>query len=406
MQRVIFLNRYFFPDHSATSQILSELAFALASAECEVHVITSRQLYEQANSHLPAEEIVDAVAIHRVPTTNFGRSGLLGRSIDYLSFFFSVRHALASIVSANDIVIAKTDPPLLSLAVMSVVRRRRAHLINWLQDLYPEVAIASGIRWLKGPIGRVLLYLRDRSLTAAHANVVVGQRMAERLALRNIPHELIHFIPNFSPDDRVSPIPASENPMREDWDLNGRFVVGYSGNLGRVHEIQTILDAAVQLRNDRRIIFLCIGGGRLFELLIRSVTQQGLQEKFLFRPYQDQELLKYSLSVPAVHWISLRPEFEGLVVPSKLYGIAAAGRPILAVMDKNGEIAALVRDHRCGIVIAPGDSQGMAASLTELANNPALCAEMGARARAMLDEHFTKSHAVRLWQQLLNQACS
>ena len=401
MAKVIFLNRYFFPDHSATSQVVSAIAFALAAAGHDVHVITSQQLYDEPNTWLAPQEVVSAVKIHRVRTTRFGRASLLGRSIDYISFFFSVRRALASIAAANDIVIAKTDPPLLSPAVLSVVKRRRARLVNWLQDFYPEIAIASGMHWLKGPIGGTLSFLRDRSLRAACANVVVGELMAERLVSRHVRRETIHFIPNFAVDDEIVPVAATDNPLRGDWGLGGKFVIGYSGNLGRVHGFQTILDAAEQLRNEPRIVFLCIGGGRLFDVLVRSVGERQLQDKFVFRPYQDRATLKYSLSAPDVHWISLRPEFEGLVVPSKVYGIAAAGRPIIAITAKSGEIARLVRTHRCGIVVEPGDAHRLAATLVELMDNPSLCAEMGNRARAMLEKNYTRARAFELWQQLL-----
>jgi len=401
MAKVIFLNRYFFPDHSATSQLLSAIAFALAAVGHDVHVITSQQLYDEPNTRLPPEEMASAVKIHRVRTTRFGRTSLLGRSIDYVAFFFSVRRILTFLASANDIVIAKTDPPLLSLAVLPVVKRRGARLVNWLQDLYPEIAIASGMYWLRGPIGGGLAFLRDRSLKAACANVVVGALMAERLVSKQVRRETIHLIPNFAIDDEIVPVSAADNPLRRDWELGDKFVIGYSGNLGRVHEFQTILDAAEHLRNEPRIVFLCVGGGRLFDVLARSVGERKLEDKFVFRPYQDRATLKYSLSAPDVHWISLRPEFEGLVVPSKVYGIAAAGRPIIAITAKSGEIARLVHTHRCGIVVEPGDAQRLAATLSELMVNPSLCAEMGSRARTMLEKNYTRAHAFELWQQLL-----
>ena len=404
MPKVIFLNRYFFPDHSATSQILSDLAFALAADGREIHVITSRQSYDRPDLGLPAEDTAGGVAIHRVSTTNFGRSRLLGRSIDYISFYLAVRRKLASLARAGDIVVAKTDPPLLSLAVLPVVRRRRARLINWLQDLYPEVAMASGIRWLRGPVGAALLAWRDRSLKAACANVVVGKRMAEHLTARQIPAQTIRLIPNFADGGEILPVAAADNPLRKAWGLADKFVVGYSGNLGRVHEYRTVLDAATQLKNEPRIMFLCIGGGQQFEPFARATRERGLDQKFVFRPYQDRDALKYSLSAADVHWISLRPEFEGLVVPSKLYGAAAAGRPIIAIAADDGEIAGLVGDNRCGFTVAPGDARALAQRLTELMNDPPLRAAMGDRARAMFERHFTKERVVGLWLRLLDEA--
>jgi len=352
MPRLIFLNRYFFPDHSATSQVLSKLAFALASAGEDVHVITSQLRYDDPQRRLSAEETVDAVKIHRVWTSRFGRSRLIGRSIDYLSFYISAWRALNALCAAKDLVVAKTDPPLLSLAVWSTVRRRGARLINWLQDLYPEIAIVSGMSWLKGPLGALLIRLRNGSLRAADANVVVGERMAERLLAQGIPRAKIRFVANFAPEEDLSPVAHEANPLRRQWSLTEKFVVGYSGNLGRVHEFSTILNAAARLKDDPRILFLCIGGGTLFDRLQRAVAEGGLQQKFVFQPYQPRELLKYSLSAADVHWISLRPEFEGLVVPSKVYSIAAAGRPIISICDERGEISQLVRQYRCGFVVS------------------------------------------------------
>src|SRR4051794_40583414 len=112
MSRVIFLNRYFFPDHSATSLILSEVAFALAAAGHDVHVITSQQRYDDPQVELPAEETASGVKVHRVRTTRFGRGRLLGRSLDYISFYLAARRALRRLVSAQDVVVSKTDPPL------------------------------------------------------------------------------------------------------------------------------------------------------------------------------------------------------------------------------------------------------------------------------------------------------
>ena len=181
MKRLIFLNRYFFPDHSATSQILSDLAFHLAKRGRDVHVITSQQLYDDRKAHLPAEEIVRGVHIHRIPTTRFGRSALLGRGLDYLSFYASMWRSMCALTRPNDILIAKTDPPLISVLAMLAARRRGARLVNWLQDIYPEVATQLGVPLFNGPVSHFLCSLRDKSLNEAAANVVVGDQMGKKV---------------------------------------------------------------------------------------------------------------------------------------------------------------------------------------------------------------------------------
>src|SRR5579863_5484587 len=138
MQRLIFVNRFFFPDHSATSQMLSDLAFHLAGTGREVHVVTSTQIYDDPKASLPSREIINDVNVHRVSSTQFGRAALLGRSIDYLSFYRSVWRCLMEIARPGDTIVAKTDPPLVSVVAMAVARRKGARLINWLQDIFPE----------------------------------------------------------------------------------------------------------------------------------------------------------------------------------------------------------------------------------------------------------------------------
>jgi hypothetical protein len=117
-----------------------------------------------------------------------------------------------------------------------------------------------------------------------------------------------------------------------------------------------------------------------------------------FVPYQDRDLLRYSLGAADAHWLSLKPELEGLIVPSKFYGIAAAGRPLIAITASNGEIARLVRQYGCGVVIDPGDARALVRALVMLSTDEEKTAAMDTRARAMLDAYFTRRHAFERWR--------
>ena len=230
------MNWQFAPDHSATSQLVGDLATHLAGCGHEVHAITSRQLYDDPQARLPGEETFDHVQVHRVTTTQFGRSKLVGRAFDYFSFYASARRALLAIVRPDDTVVAMTDPPLISLVAMNVAARRRAHLVNWLQDVYPEVATQLGVPLMKGPILRGIMHFRDRSLKKATVSVVVGELMADNVASRGVAKDPIRVITNWSEDETIVPVSAELNPLRQQWQLEGKFVVGYSGNLGRAHD--------------------------------------------------------------------------------------------------------------------------------------------------------------------------
>ena len=257
--RLFFVNRYFHPDESATSQLLADLLFELPGRGYEVHVICSRQLYGNADADLAAEETVREVRVHRVLTTRFGRQRLLGRALDYLSFYATCVVALLRQLRRGDLVIAMTDPPLISVAAAAAAWARGATLINWLQDVFPEVATQLGANPLSASLDGALRRLRDASLRRASVNIVLGSRMCEYLLGRGIEAGKIRVIENWADPDSVQPKPVADSHLRRQLRLDGQFVAGYSGNLGRAHEYGTLLGAVEALQGDQTITFLFIG---------------------------------------------------------------------------------------------------------------------------------------------------
>ncbi len=402
-RKVIFLNRYFHPDLSATSQILSDLAFSLPKHGLDARVITSRQRYDDPSQVLPPEEKTAGVTVLRVWSTRFGRQRLAGRLIDYLTFYAAASWRLWRLARRGDVIVVKTDPPLMSVPAALIAGLRRAHLVNWLQDVFPEVAQAAGLggRWLRLPF-RVLRRLRNLSLRHAAINVVIGKQMAGHLRKQGIAEDRIHVIPNWQDGAALPPLPHDKNPLRQAWRLQDKFVVGYAGNLGRTHDLDTPLLAARRLKNRTDIVFVFVGGGAQLPRLQQAVQKEGLTNVF-FRPYQPREILSQVLGLADVHLVSLRPAFEGLIVPSKIYGVAAAGRPSIFIGDPKGEIAQLVLTHCCGLVVPSGDGDGLADAIIGLAHDKPRRDDMGRRARRMLREHFDKPLALSKWQALLDE---
>ncbi|WP_092868198.1 glycosyltransferase family 4 protein [Hyphomicrobium facile] len=402
--RIIFINRYFYPDHSATSQMLADLAFGLRDRGEAVSVIASRLRYDEPDARLPSREKQGGVEIERVWTSRFGRASLAFRMIDYLTFYISAAWALARIAHRGDIVVAMTDPPALSILVSVIARARGAISVNWLQDIFPEVAEALQVAGRRSSLlFAPFRLLRNISLRHASMNVAIGTRMAERLREFGVDEARISVIPNWSDIEVIRPMPPKQNRLRAEWGLSTKFVVGYSGNLGRAHGIETLLDAIAatsQAGEEAEICWLFIGGGACFEQLRRETERRGIAN-VVFRPYQPREKLAESLSVADVHIVVLKPELEGLIVPSKFYGIAASGRPALFVGAADGEVARLINQFECGATIASGDGQGVAETLAILANDPKRCRAMGERARAMCEANFGKKQAIAAWSQLL-----
>jgi colanic acid biosynthesis glycosyl transferase WcaI len=413
-RRIIVLNRYFYPSQAPTGILLSDLAFALSERGTSVVVITSRLSYEESNTRLPRRETIRGVETYRVWTTNRGHSGFLGRGLDYASFFLAAAWRLGRIARTDDIVVAKSDPPLLSLMAAPMVWLTGARLVNWLQDIFPEVAEALRVGGRLGKVSlRVIRPLRNWSLDFARLNVVVGAGMAEHLRREGITRDKIRVIPNWFGGVPIEPIPTSANELRKNWALNGRFVVAYAGNLGRPHDVATIIESAtlvqeLALRSPpsaiaQRIMFVFVGSGVQRARLEAEVLQRRLTNVRMY-PYQPRERLAETLCVADLHLISLNSKLEGLCVPSKFYGIAAAGRPSVFIGAADGEIARLLDKSRCGFTVALGDAKGLMNQILRLAENPKMCAEMGARARLAFEQHWDKPQAIDQWREALKAA--
>ncbi len=247
--------------------------------------------------------------------------------------------------------------------------------------------------------------LLDGSLRSAVANVVLGQPMRERVTALGVDPQRIAVIPNWADGGLLRPVARGANPLRAEWGLGDRFVVGYSGNLGRVHEFGTVLDAAEALRSQADVVFLFIGDGAQKAALATAAQERALLN-ILFRPYQPREALGQSLGAADVHLVTLRPELEGLVVPSKFYGIAAVGRPTIFIGDPEGEIGSIVREAQCGTCVRQGDGEGLAQAIAALRDDPALRERMGANARRVFEERYDRAIAVGQWRQLLHDVAA
>jgi glycosyltransferase involved in cell wall biosynthesis len=366
--RVVFVNRYFHPDHSATSQMVSDLAFHLASRGWQVAAITSRQLYDEPESRLPRRENVRGVEIIRTSATTFGRASLFGRGVDYLTFAFNALLLIRK--QKNSLIVAMTDPPLTSVVAAMSGRP----FVNWIQDLFPDVAEALGVR-----APRWLHRLRDWSLRRAQRNVVIGEQMSARVPNAIVQH---HWA-----DAELHPVDVPHD----------NFVVGYSGNLGRAHDVTTMIGAMRLLRDDANVVFSIRGGGAKLD----EIRKENLPN-VRFEPYAARARLSESLSSADAHLVTLNPSLEGLIVPSKFYGVIAVARPLLYIGSPGGELAQLVAEHGLGYVIEPGESVTLANAIRELSADAGKRTEMGRRARSLYVSRFAPGIALAEWEKILS----
>ena len=394
--RVWFINRFYWPDEPATAQLLGDLAEALAARGWPVSVIASHP----GDAPIPTGETHNGVEIHRLRSPHWGRTTVCGKLVDYLFFLLGAAgHALFSL-RRGDVVVAMTDPPMLGAVLWPLVALRRARLIHWTQDIYPEVAMAlttrSALRWALG------LLRGPRNFTWRHSAgcVTLGHEMAGLIGRNGIAPDRVAVVPNWAPRGLVPPPTQAVHNQRSEWQLTGKFAVVYSGNLGRVHDLEPVLAVAEMLRDTPDIVFLFIGTGPRHGSLAAQVRARGLPN-VCFHPPQPRARLSVTLAAGDLHLVTLRPGCQTVVFPSKLYGIAAVARPLIFIGPLDCELATLVRDHALGFAFARDETAAIAACLRRLATTP----EEG-RARGVAAAEFHRredglARALAVWERLL-----
>jgi glycosyltransferase involved in cell wall biosynthesis len=399
--RLLFINQYYWPDHASTAQHLTDLAEALAAEGHEVHVLCSKRGYRPGGEAQPARETRNGVTIHRVGATSLGRRSLGRRYADYLSFY-ALAGARAFASPRYDAVITLTTPPLIGLLGTMLRRLRGSRHVVWSMDLHPDASLALGMMSLRNPIVRLLAWLSDHVVRSADRVIVLGDYMADRIAAKGVRPARVAMIPVWSRREEVYPLPRDGHPLREQLGLAGKFVAMYSGNIGLAHRFDEMLEAARRLRQREDIVFLFVGDGpRLGE--VRAVKEAERLENVRLLDYFPREQLYASLSTADVHLISMRPEMAGIVVPGKLYGAMASGRPAIFVGPDHCETADTIREAACGRVVRPGDAAALVAAIEELAANPPECQAMGQRGRKAFLAGYERERCCRQWGRAIRE---
>jgi len=345
MPHVCFLNRVYPPASGATGALLAELTPTLVDRGWRVTVLTGPA--EEA----PTSEVTDAgVHVERIPALSFTRESTVRRGLAYASLFPAFL-ARGCRIPAPDVIVTKTDPPMLKVLGPILARLTGARAVHWAQDLYPEVAEGVGVIAENGLLARTMRGLSNWALRGHDHVVTVGRCMRERLVQdRGLDTERVSVVPNWPPA-AVEPVPHDENPFRAEHDLDDRFVVMYSGNMGLAHPFDAILDAAARLQDERpEVLFLFVGEGPRKADLQAQVQRRGLSN-VRFLPFQPRERLAQSLSAADLHLVTMQAALRGLVVPSKLYGALGVGRPVLFLGPSGSEAARVVRERDCGTVL-------------------------------------------------------
>jgi colanic acid biosynthesis glycosyl transferase WcaI len=391
--RLLVLNQYYWPGVEATAQLLTELCEALAT-DLEIRVLTG---VLHAHEDEPRRAIHNGVEIIRVPSTSFERSKIAARASNYASYLTSA--LLRGIRGRRpDVVLCMTDPPIVADIALLVARRYRVPLVVISQDVFPEIAVQ--LKRLENPVlMSVLRRLVALYLRRADRVVAIGETMRTRLEEKGAKPDRLRVIPNWVDTDRLRPLERA-NPWAHHLGLDKKFVVMHSGNVGHAQDLDSLIRASTFLRDLDDLSILIIGtGARHAELVALAQLHEAEQVQFLY--YQSRATLPQSLSAADVHVVGLAPGLAGYVVPSRLYGILAVARPVIAAADPDSETAQVVERVGCGIVVPPGRPELLARAIRDAHDGKHDLAAMGARGREWVESEADRSVAVRRYRDLL-----
>ena len=394
--RLLVFNQYYWPGVEATAHLLTELCEALA-AEYDVTVITGR-LHEHEED--PDYEGRGGVEIVRVHSAAYDRTQFHRRAINYLTYVArALRRGLFD-VDRPDVVLCMTDPPMVGDVALAVARRFRVPLVVVSQDVFPEIAVELG-RLTNPVLVRLLDVLTRLYLRRADAVVAIGETMKQRLEHKGVRPERVRVIPNWVDTTEVVPEPR-RNPWALAHGFGDRFVVMHSGNIGHAQDLGTLIQASTQLDDVAGLSVALIGFGARHAYYLRMVEQLGA-ERVTFLEYQRRDVLPQSLSSADIHFVGLARGLSGYVVPSRLYGILAVARPVIASADEDSETAQLVRDVGCGIVTPPGEPSVLAQVIRAAAAGEYDLEAMGRRGRAWVEKEADRAVAVARYRRLLDE---
>ncbi|HEV2136889.1 MAG TPA: glycosyltransferase family 4 protein [Terracidiphilus sp.] len=379
--KIAFLNQFFWPDTAATAQLVADVCRTIGSEHVRVTAICGGSNYgvHDMTAQPPARILrTSAVSFSRTP---------LHRLLSYGTFIAgAVWNSYR--IERPDVIVTMTTPPLLSVLGRMIKLMRGCQHYIWEMDVYPDIAVDLDVLGRNSMLATVIGFFADWSRRHADGIIAIGDDMKSRLIARGIPEDRIFVAENWADGSEITPRPFPEGP----------FVVHYSGNFGLAHDVDTIAGAMHRLRNDSRFHFVFAGTGVRREYLKNYCAEQGI-ENVTFRPYCTRPELGASLAEGHVGLVTQLPQTSGSVVPSKIYGIMAAGRPLLYIGPPDSTPAQKIERYDCGWRVEPGDIDGLVHLLHRLQTDRESVCKAGQRGREAFEQHHDLPIAV---QRIIN----
>ena len=404
-KNVLLLCQHFFPEMISTGMHMTELSTALAKLGWQITVCSAQPtlLLEKSNQKVPRKIEYRGVKIIRVPSLGGHSGGIINRFVFAITYLVMSTIFVLRNIKIFDGVFITTNPPFLGLLGWMITRLFSKPFILIVYDIYPEIVVKLGLLKPKSVIVRIWDYLARRILNKSACNVVIGRDMQELVTQKMKPDRKskILFIPNWSDDEVVYPVPKADNSFKKEFCSDDRLVVQYSGRMARTHNLEPLIEAA-ELLKDNPFIFQFIGDGAKKNVLQGMSRKKGLKNVYFF-PYQPVQRLNEVLSAADVAVVCLESVFTGLSVPSKTYGIMATATPIIGFLNPLSEIGRTIIENDCGIVLDDPTGVSVAKVLLQWSNDRKHLRMMGQRGYEAFKRNYTLKVAAQRYSNLMSE---
>lgn len=394
--RVWVISELYYPEETSTGYLLTHIAEGIA-ARRRVGVLAAQPTYAARGTRAPRREVRNGVEIERCPSTSFSKDSLPFRIVNMLTITVSIFVTALRRLGAGDQVIVVTNPPLLPYAVAVASRLRRCKTYLLIHDVYPEVLYTTGFLSRRSIAAHLAEWLSRRLYRSMHRVIALGRDMAALAIRKTGEADKVVVIPNWADADEIFPAARSENRLLRDLELLDRFVIQYAGNMGRTHALEDILEAARCLEGSHAH-FLFIGSGakkRWVEQQARSLANVTVLGSL---PRSEQQNFLNACDAAIISFV---PGMAGISVPSRMYNVMAAGRPIIAVADRESELARVVTEEDIGWVVPPRSVEALVDVIRQAMMHPDTVAEMGRRARAAAEARYRFERIADAYGRLL-----
>lgn len=388
-QTYLFLSQVYVPDPASVGQHVADAAAEMARRGYRVVTLTASRGYDDPSVKYPLRETINGVEVRRIPLSSFGKRSIALRLLGGCLFMLQaiVRGLFVRRLSC---IVVSTSPPMCSLAAMIIGFVRRVPIKYWVMDLNPDQMIQLGKIKEQSLPARLFNAFNKAILKRAADVVVLDRFMSQRVLAKRDVQDKITILPPWPHEDQLQRIEHANNPFRVTHGLAGKFVIMYSGNHSIASPLTTILQAAVRLKSEPRLLFMFIGGG-LGKKEVEQVIRDDAPGNIVSLPYQPLSEIKYSLSAADVHLVSLGEELVGIIHPCKIYGAMAVGRPILLLGPAPSHASEIIEHDRLGWHVKHGDVEGMVAAIQRMLATPeGELNAMGSRAQQAIESRLSK----------------